>query len=320
MGFSCCGVCCCRGWLLYGLSRSFWQLAVVEVVLGLSISAWSGTDAALLYETIAELGLDEQALHHESRNLFLSQATESLASVLGGYLAVWISLRATVWATAAPYAASLLLVGMLTEPTRRSSDQSATLRQAWGYLRDAFSDVELRRLMLGGGLLAAGTLVAVWLHQFLWLRADLARPLFGWSWAALNLAVAFSALVSPWLHERLGTRGALGLLGLWSAATFVGLGVWISPWVVVVGCALNLVRGVGHPIVVTGINQQVTDDRRATALSTYSLMARLIFVLFGPVVGWVAMAHGLTPACLLTCLLGIGAMLVVRPFSSKLST
>jgi len=306
------------GWGMYGLSSSFLHLALTEVVLGLAIAFWSGTDAAMLYETIQELGLGDQALSRESRNLFLKQTTESVASIFGGYLAVWVSLRATVWATAVPYLAAFVLVWFLTEPAREQSEEHPSLGQAWRYLREALGQPDLRLILLAGGLLSASTLTAVWLHQLLWLRAEMPLELFGWSWAALNMAVALSALLSPWLHRRLGTLRTLGLLGLWAAATFALLGLWISPWVVLAGCALNLVRGVGTPILVTGINQRVADDRRATVLSTLSLTSRSIFVSFAPLVGCLAKQPALTAACLASCALGLMATLVVTLFSSKL--
>jgi hypothetical protein len=43
-------------------------------------------------------------------------------------------------------------------------------------------------------LLGVSTYIAVWFYQPLWARAELPLEYYGWSWAALNLSVAFSAL------------------------------------------------------------------------------------------------------------------------------
>lgn len=306
------------GWIGYALSYSIVTLLAMEVVLALSLALWSGTDAAMLYETVQELELGPQALGRESRNLFLRQTTESVASILGGYLAVWVSLRATVWATVLPYAAICLLVLWLVEPARQASERPGASGWGWREMREALARPDLRLLVAAGGLLACGTLIAVWLHQLLWKRALLPLSLFGWAWAALNLCVALAALAAPALQARLGTRRTIGLMGLWSAASFVALGLWVSPWVPLIGCLLNVTRGVGYPIVITEINQRVGDDQRATILSVHSLAVRGIFCVYGPVIGWIAASSGLTAACVAGASLGLGAALVVVCFSGKL--
>jgi hypothetical protein len=66
------------------------------VFLAIGDSFFSGTDKAVLYESIHELGELDEALKGESHAVYYSQVTESIASVFGGYIASYVSLRAAI--------------------------------------------------------------------------------------------------------------------------------------------------------------------------------------------------------------------------------
>ncbi len=298
------------GFTIYALAHGFGLLVAAEAVLAVGLSLWSGTDVAMQYETIHELGRPGEALASESRNLSVRQATEAAVAVAGGYLAVWLSLRATVWLTVVPYVASAVLVLLLVEPARGvRSDTSVS--QAWGYVREAIGRSEIRRPILVWAFLSTGTLLGVWMHQLLWMRAGLAVQSFGWAWAALNAAVSASALLAVRFRDRWGWIGSVALLAAWEMAALAVMGVWMSRWVFAAGCALNVVRGVGYPIVVTEVNSRIGSDRRATILSVVHLGGRLLFAALALPVGWIALRWGLTEAAVVAGLATGGGALVL---------
>jgi hypothetical protein len=62
---------------------------------------------------------------------------------------------------------------------------------------------------------------------------------------------------------------------------------------------LYFLRGISYPVLKDYINQIITSDIRATVLSVSSLVRRLFFSIFGPVIGWVSDLYSLSTALML---------------------
>lgn len=175
-----------------------------QVFLAIGDSFFSGTDKAILYESIQELGEADEALRGESRAVYYSQLTESVASVFGGYIATWFSLRAAIQVTALPYIAGSILTLFLLDTHKPPSRTLPVPKEALNLtgIRQDFSNPIVGGLMSVLCILGVSTYMGVWFYQPLWARGDLPLPYYGWSWAALNLSVAFSALLAVHFEVR----------------------------------------------------------------------------------------------------------------------
>jgi hypothetical protein len=91
---------------------------VLQALLAIGDSCFNGTDKAVLYESLAELGLGSDALKGESHATFIAQVTESVASIAGGYLAVGVSLKFAIICTSVPYVISSVLTLFILETVR----------------------------------------------------------------------------------------------------------------------------------------------------------------------------------------------------------
>ena len=92
----------------------------MQISLAAGLACWSGTDKSILYESQAELGQQDLALHRESYAVFWAQGTEAAAAILGGLIATYVSLRAALLVTAVPYVVCLVLCAMMLEPNAKS--------------------------------------------------------------------------------------------------------------------------------------------------------------------------------------------------------
>lgn len=146
---------------------------------------------------------------------------------------------------------------------------------------------------------SCATYTAVWFYQLLFERANMSLDKYGPSWAVLNFAVALGAFLSPIFYRRLGLFLAQSLLGVWLMFCFTVLGLWISPWVVLIGCLLNIVRGINQPMFITHLNHLLPSSCRATMGSVYSLGTRLVFSGGALILGFVSRVYNLTVACII---------------------
>jgi hypothetical protein len=97
-----------------------------------------------------------------------------------------------------------------------------------------------------------------------------------------------------------GRRGTLVLLIGLTAAGYWLLSVFQSIWAVAFLLIFYFVRGIGYPVLKDYLNKIITSDIRATVLSVASLVRRLIFSIFGPVIGWISDLYSL-PTALMLC-------------------
>jgi len=293
----------------------------------MSDSLFSGTDAAVLYESLEKCGNKGRALHGESQAVFIAQATETMASILGGYVASHVSLRSAMWLTCLPYTLALA-IGLTLLETSGFRDHSHQQYNMWhSMLQSAFSlaqivkkdlvNLNLGPEVLAGVLLGTTTYTAVWLFQPLWKRAGLPLGIYGWAWAGLNFSVATTALTAPILQRTLRTRQALIFLGVWGGICYLFLGTLRNQVALVLaGCALYWVRGGGGPIVTNAINRQATPTHRASLLSARSMLTQAVFLLWTPAIGYVSSTMGLTWACVMTgVVLSMGASTMLASFT-----
>ena len=74
------------GWGLYTVADSFSQVLIAEVILGFSISFISGSDSALLYESLKSDGEERFYARHEGLKSSIGQLGEACGAIFAGLL------------------------------------------------------------------------------------------------------------------------------------------------------------------------------------------------------------------------------------------
>ena len=76
------------GFLVFSFYGGFYAFAVAQVLVGIGGSLISGSDSALLYDTLLETGDKTTYTKIEGRSYAIGNFSEALAGILGGFLAV----------------------------------------------------------------------------------------------------------------------------------------------------------------------------------------------------------------------------------------
>ena len=126
------------GWTIYTRADSIAHIFVAEAVLGIALSLVSGTDAALLYESLLETGAEREFGRWNGRVRFFGQLGEGTAAIIAGFLyASWHRLpfliEIFVWVV------NLYVALQLVEPARHRPPRAGELAtdQGDGALRRA---------------------------------------------------------------------------------------------------------------------------------------------------------------------------------------
>lgn len=298
------------GWGVYTAASSFQGVLIAEILLGISTSFISGTDSALLYESLKGNGEEAAYARHEGRSTFFGQTGEAAGALFAGllyarYPLLPFILQVGVWVLA------LLFTRGLAEPRREPRCHGSHLREALDSARYVF--IENRRLrvtILLSIVLGLSSFYPVWLIQPYMRDSGVPLASFGPVWAGANLVVALFAVLSHRVRDRLGDRWMLLFLMLLVWGGYLGLGWTAGVWGFLFYYLLTAMRGMRGPFLLHVVQSEIPSVNRAGMLSLQSLCFRLLFACTGPLVGRYADASGVGNTFRL---LGIAYLIVLPP-------
>ena len=76
------------GYLVFSFYSGFYAFAIAQILVGIGGSLMSGSDSALLYDTLLETGEKKSYTKIEGKNYAIGNFSEAIAGILGGFLAV----------------------------------------------------------------------------------------------------------------------------------------------------------------------------------------------------------------------------------------
>lgn len=288
---------------------------VAELAFALAAALRSGSDSALLFDTLRADGRPELYARAESRGQAIASLGAGISAVAGGLLAAWD--------LALPFAASLVASGIgvlvaLRLDERRPEHPARTGAPA---LLGAAATAAWRTPGVAWGI-GVAVLAVTSSHVYYYLQqpylAGLGVPvaLFGVVFAATKLVTAVVAAVAHHADTRLGPRGTATAMALVPGVGLGAMALASGP----LGAAWILTRGVldglWMPLVNVHLNQRVDSHVRATVLSLQNVVARLALAAALAVLGLataeVGVATSLLGAALLTLVCG-GVLRLTAP-------
>lgn len=275
------------GVILLAVGHDFASFSLSVMVFGVGNSFLSGTDSALLYESLVLSNRTNEYLKYEGRIYSISTFSEAIAALFGGYIAFYLSYQSTVNYQIVLAAIGLLLTFWLVETPQYADDGLTEWERIQNILSRTFrTDKLLRVAVFLSAFLGLATLNMAWFAQPYLEFRNFDDHEIGLFWAFFNLTVAyfsftshqFSRFVPRYMMITLAIFGILvGYLGLSLGNTIIGLStMWI----------IYAIRGLATPVMKDLVNQLAPPETRATVLSIRGFIIRLSFAIVAPFLGW----------------------------------
>ena len=275
------------GAVLLVMGNGFGVFVLGQVALGASTAFVSGTDSALLYESLVGTGRAEETERQEVRAWRFSFVAAALAAVVGGGMALFQPVLPFV-AGALAFAGMLTIAWMFAEPAHAAPAPGAAPQGAeimrLASLRAAFREPVLLWLFaLGLTMYVFSHIPYVFGQPFILQALEGAgfsgqAPLVRGVVSAAMLSVSvLASLIAPSLRARIGLAailllafgmqiGLIAVLSLTSSAVAIGF------------LFLRMVPdSFSRPFILARIQPLLSDDSRATYLSLRSFAGRLLF-------------------------------------------
>ncbi|MDF3414729.1 MFS transporter [Sulfitobacter sp. M57] len=269
------------GAALVAVGSGFAVFALAQVCLGVSAAFSSGTDSALLYESLKVQGRAAEVEAQETRGWQAALIGLALSAITGGVLASYHLGWAFV-AGAVAQVLALIIAWRFVEPLHeRGSVGSAGLSGQWRHFRQAMGRPVLVWLFILSVLMYGFSHV-----PFIFGQPFIAQALEGLTWsppivsgtvsAMMMLVSVLASLVALKLRRRIGLSAIL-LLAFGIQIGLIGVLSLTDSALAIAVLLLRMVpNSFARPFIVARMQPLLDDAGRATYLSLQSFVGRLL--------------------------------------------
>lgn len=304
--------------LLYASYPHFLVFLTGEFLFAFSFTLSSGADEAFIYDTLKELDLA-----HTSKKVLANMESFKLAGILfgavtGSFIARYLGLRLPLVLQSIPLAISSLIALTFIEPEMDRDRQAPSLRAyrqiLFEGIRYFFKDPILKLLTLDMVVVNALCWLIIWFYQALLKNVGVNIVYFGLVHAAMCIAQILVISQFTRLEQWVGSKKRLLFVSAFlPGLLFILLGFCRSVPVVIFAIVFSSGFGLSRgPLFSNYMNKYIPSDKRATVLSTSSMLRTFSIVLVNLVAGF------LTDWSIPYTLVILGVAIVAFSFLSRL--
>jgi MFS family permease len=293
------------GIVIYAFSFGFWGFLPAALCMGIGQSFVSGSDTALMYDSLLELKREKDFIKLEGRTISMGNFAEAIAFVIGGFLAE-ITLRTPFYYQIGIAAIGFLTALLLTEP--KVHKLSNGKKKPWATIKNIIrfalkENKTLRYFILYSSIIGAATLTMAWFVQPYYKLLNINVIYFGIIGAILNIAVAIPSFYAHIIERKIKTKYLLIFFLVALSLCYFLVSQFVTLWSLAFLLIFYIVRGVATPVLRDYMNRHTPSEMRATIMSIRSFIIRIVFASISPLLGYVADIYTLPQALLFSSIL-----------------
>lgn len=284
--------------LTYVLSSGFWSFVLAEIIIAAGNALRSGTDSALLYETLDKLGRKDEYKRIEGTCHFINGIGMGTASMCAGLLTM-ISLTTPLYINILTALILLPLALSVTEPNpkgqgdvKKMDEHIATLGKALQYCA---THKDTRRLIAYAGIITGFGLIAYWSYFLFFKEVGIDIVFYGFFTAGFALLSACGAKLTHTIEEKIGVTKAL-FLPLIIPLSLIALSYMRNYWGIAFILIHTFLWGFSIPLLKDHLQKRALPNVRATILSVMSMAERVVYVSFAFMFGYITDHYSLQQA------------------------
>lgn len=277
------------GYLLFCFNDTFHIFCIAEILIGIGASMISGSDSALLYDTLIETKNKQDYTKIEGRNYAIGNFSEATAGILGGFLAV-SSIFLPVYVQTVVLSLSIPISLSLVEPKINTKNK---LERSFKAVFQIFTHTiidnkKLKWLVIYSSSMGVATLSMAWFAQPFFKIINVPLIYFGILWAGLNFSAGLTSFNAHHIYKKNNIYNILILLGIIMSILFIIISLKQTFIGLLFILFIYLIRGIVTPILRNEINVNTESRKRATVLSVRSFIIRISFAIIAPILGFIA--------------------------------
>jgi MFS family permease len=304
--------------IFYAIGGTYWALLTGAIFEGLGRAFYSGNNDALLYDTLAEMNQRETFQEYLGRTSSMYQLALAISAVLGSLIAT-IAFKTVYWVSVIPMVLALVFSLRLIEPHVHVSANTNIYLHLAAAFRNFHQNARLRTLSLAW-ILSYAIGESSWLIRSAFIVTLWPVWAIGIAQMIGNATAALSFYYAGRVIKRFGEFRLL--VGGMSISEGINLFCLLVPTVLspALMASNSVFFGVNNVAKQSLIQQEFSDEQRATMGSLNSFVGSIAFSIFSFLLGGLADRIGIVPALIATSVLAIVPMTlyfrVLRPTAS----
>lgn len=276
------------GYVLFSFFSDFTVFIIAEILIGVGGSLMSGSDSAIIYDTLIDNNNKEKYTKVEGKNYAIGNFSEAIAGVLGGILAA-SSIYYPVYIQTIILSFSIPIAFSIIEPKINSIGIKKKDLKIKNILKNTlFYDKKLKWLIIYSATMGVSTLSIAWFCQPFFKSIDIPIIYFGLIWAILNLSVGITSYNSYRIEKNMSPIKIMTIISILMPICFFFISVFNSIFSLLFILLIYLIRGVVTPLLRNYINIEISSEKRATVLSIRSFFIRIAFASTAPLFAYFA--------------------------------
>ncbi len=281
-------------------SYSFTLQLIGFIITAIGYNLESGAGEALLYDSMKELGIEEQYKLTVGKNNFIDQTGGILSFLIGGYIAVQLSYTWVFVPSMIICLISILITYTMHEPSITQHEQIRLKKMGWikamgvqtiESLKVVKERPKIAFLIFFSELIFMFLTSLFFYLQTYWKSNGWDEFQIGMVLAGSGLLSAIAGLTGHKIEKKIGEKGVLLIAPLLLIITLWGIA--LTPYAPFFFIITGLIDGLLYVAIQDYLNKMIPSERRATVLSFQSMIFSLYMIIFFPVVGFIGDKFGL---------------------------
>ncbi|MDK2951786.1 MAG: hypothetical protein PWQ77_1451 [Kosmotogales bacterium] len=272
------------GLLFYITQWDFIYFALAETLFGIGLTFSSGSDSAILYESLVSISRKDEYQRIETKvffNIYIGQAIGSISS----------SLLYTVSPNLPFYVSFLFMLtaGVISiafiEPVKMEKNDNSYFRHMIEGFKISLKNPRIRWALYAAAIVGFSIRISYWLYEPYFKGVGIDIAWYGTIFFAYNVVCAVSSRMLIKKFENKRQRKIIVFLGMILGFSFLLPLLFFGFFGIGLIALGQISRGLYRPVMNFYINNQVSDRYRATIISIVSLSGNLFFAIFSPFIG-----------------------------------
>lgn len=301
-------ILCGLSLLIFIYGTSFLYMIIAEIVFSIGITFRSGTEQAILYDSLKNNGIESNYPKIEGQARAHTFYAQALGSLAAGFL-YEINMMLPFYISIFFMAVAAFIATQFIEPTVDRSESSSNYKlQVTESFKYVYNNKKVLSIILFSVIFMLFYRVGFNYFQPYMQAVGIKTRYFGLIFFFFNIVAAFASRHVKEFMNFTKPRSLMALCFL-MVLSFVLLGVINLPIGIVFLFLQQLARGLRMPVFQKYINKNIPSDKRSTILSIQNLCNSIVIAVFAPFFGIlldntsIHTAHAVIGVCMLLLIL-----------------
>lgn len=280
--------------ILIAFCNGFWIFLIAKIISGIGVSFSSGTNSALLYDSLKKIGREKEHKRISGLANTISKVSMAVVFIIGAYL-FSINYKLPAIVSLPLIILGFILTFFLKEPY--DSKKQITLKSSWNHLKEGLtffkSNYFLKYLAFFTFLIGATISIMLSLSSKYFEAILIPIVLIGVVSFATSLTAAYTAMKAHNIEEKIGEKKSIYLITILIFVS-VFLMSFVIPYIgLLFFFFMMLVQGFYEVIIGDYVNRHVESSHRATMLSINNMFDNIGITLLFPLIGYTNKLYGM---------------------------